>query len=222
VASALTSAIPYAADALVILGVFVITVGVYGAIRMPDTYTRLHAMSKAVFLGVVSLCASSAVTGDPAIIYRAVLIGAFLLVTTPISSFVIARRILAWGEDGDARRVRRVRARAHKRNGVSGPKASAFRRVPRPVGIAFTAPRFSCPEPPSSGCPPTTSTVLLAQRLLGDAADENACSRPDMPSAPRNLGRRPPPRLRRGSSAGATRFTNRSRFRLSGGGFHLL
>jgi multicomponent Na+:H+ antiporter subunit G len=98
VASALTSAIPYVADALVILGVFVMTVGVYGAIRMPDTYTRLHAMSKAVFLGVVSLCASSAATGDPAIIYRAVLIAAFLLVTTPISAFVIARAAFLRGE----------------------------------------------------------------------------------------------------------------------------
>ena len=97
-ASAFASAIPYVADALVILGIFVMTVGVYGAIRMPDTYTKLHAMSKAVFLGVVSLCASSAVTGDPAIIYRAILIGVFLLVTTPISSFVIARAAYLRGE----------------------------------------------------------------------------------------------------------------------------
>jgi multicomponent Na+:H+ antiporter subunit G len=98
VASAFASAIPYVADALVILGVFVMTVGVYGAIRMPDTYTKLHAMSKSVFLGVVSLCASSAVTGDPAIIYRAILIGVFLLVTTPISTFVIARAAFLRGE----------------------------------------------------------------------------------------------------------------------------
>ena len=97
-ASAFASAIPYVADALVILGVFVMTVGVYGAIRMPDTYTNLHAMSKSVFLGVVSLCASSTVTGDPAIIYRAILIGVFLLVTTPISSFVIARAAYLRGE----------------------------------------------------------------------------------------------------------------------------
>lgn len=81
----------YLADALVLLGVFIMSVGVYGALRMPDTYTKLHAMSKAVFLGVISLCVSSAVTGDPAIIFRVVLIGAFLLITTPISAFVIAR-----------------------------------------------------------------------------------------------------------------------------------
>ena len=89
--SVLSSALPYLADALVILGLWVMTVGVYGVIRMPDTYTRLHAASKAVFLGVISLCVSSAVTGDPPIIYRAILISAFLLVTTPVSAFVIAR-----------------------------------------------------------------------------------------------------------------------------------
>ena len=101
-ASALASAIPYLADALVVRGVFVMTVGVYGAIRMPDTYTKLHAMSKAVFLGVVSLCASSAVAGDPAITFRAMLIGLFLLVTTPISAFVIARAAYLRGEKMEA------------------------------------------------------------------------------------------------------------------------
>ena len=97
-ASAAASALPYLADALVILGLWVMSVGVYGVIRMPDTYTRLHAASKAVFLGVISLCVSSAVTGDPAIIYRAMLIAAFLLVTTPISAFVIARAAFLRGE----------------------------------------------------------------------------------------------------------------------------
>ena len=90
-AGAFSAAVPFLADALVILGVFVMTVGVYGAIRMPDPYTKLHAMSKAVFLGVVSLCLSSAVTGDPQVIYRVALIAACLIVTTPISAFVIAR-----------------------------------------------------------------------------------------------------------------------------------
>jgi multicomponent Na+:H+ antiporter subunit G len=90
--------LPYLADALVVLGVLVMTVGVYGAIRMPDTYTKLHSMSKAVFLGVISFCASSVVTGDPAIICRAILISAFLIVTTPISAFTIARSAYLRGE----------------------------------------------------------------------------------------------------------------------------
>jgi multicomponent Na+:H+ antiporter subunit G len=91
VVDAFSAAVPFLADALVILGVFVMTLGVYGAIRMPDPYTKLHAMSKAVFLGVISLCLSSAVTGDPQVIYRVALITACLIVTTPISAFVIAR-----------------------------------------------------------------------------------------------------------------------------------
>ena len=96
--SLLSFLVPYLADALVVMGVFIMTIGVYGVIRMPDTYTRLHAASKAVFLGVISLCASSVVTGDPDIIYRAVLISAFLIVTTPISAFVIARAAFLRGE----------------------------------------------------------------------------------------------------------------------------
>ncbi len=74
----------------------VVAVVAYGAYAVH--YTKLHAMSKAVFLGVISLCASSVVTGDPAIIYRAILIGAFLLVTTPISALVIARPAFLRGE----------------------------------------------------------------------------------------------------------------------------
>ena len=46
--------VPWLADALVVLGVAVMTVGVYGVVRMPDIYTRLHAASKSVFLGVIS------------------------------------------------------------------------------------------------------------------------------------------------------------------------
>ncbi len=99
----LGNAVPFLADGLVILGVLVMTVGVYGVIRMPDTYTKLHATSKAVFLGVVSLCAASAAaTGQPEIIYRAVLIGGFLVVTIPFSSFVIARAAYLRGERMEA------------------------------------------------------------------------------------------------------------------------
>ncbi|HSJ93116.1 MAG TPA: monovalent cation/H(+) antiporter subunit G [Gaiellaceae bacterium] len=80
----------WVADALVLLGVVVMTVGVYGVFRMPDVYTELHAASKAVFLGVVVLLVASTVTGDGAIIARAALIGVFLVLTTPVAAHVIA------------------------------------------------------------------------------------------------------------------------------------
>lgn len=83
--------VPWLADALVILGVVVMTIGVYGVIRMPDIYTRLHAASKSVFLGVISFVLASVTTGDPGIVWRVVLIGIVLLLTTPVASHAIGR-----------------------------------------------------------------------------------------------------------------------------------
>lgn len=113
----LRSAVPYLADGLVILGVLVMTVGVYGVVRMPDVYTKLHATSKAVFLGVISLCAASLATGQPEIIYRALLIAAFLIVTTPISAFVIARAAFLRGE-----RMEAPNSVDESERGLSGPE----------------------------------------------------------------------------------------------------
>ena len=79
------------ADALVLLGVMIMTLGVIGMARMPDIYVKLHAASKAVFLGVVVLGASTFVTGDAAIISRVVLIAVMLLLTTPVASHAIGR-----------------------------------------------------------------------------------------------------------------------------------
>ena len=95
--------LPFMADALVVLGVFVMTLGVYGIIRLPDTYARLHAASKVVSLGVVSLLLASTVTGDPAVVFRVALIGAFLVVTTPVSAHVVARAAYLRGERMEGR-----------------------------------------------------------------------------------------------------------------------
>jgi multicomponent Na+:H+ antiporter subunit G len=81
----------WVADALVVLALVVMTIGVVGLRRMPDVYTQLHATSKAVFLGVIAILVASAASRDPAIVARAVLIGAFLLATTPVSAHVVAR-----------------------------------------------------------------------------------------------------------------------------------
>lgn len=78
-------------DALVILGLVIMTIGVYGVIRLPDIYTRIHAASKAVFLGVVSILVATCLAGGADVILRAVLIAVFLLLTTPVASHTIAR-----------------------------------------------------------------------------------------------------------------------------------
>lgn len=78
-------------DALILLGLAVMTIGVYGVVRFPDVYVRAHAASKAVFLGVISLLAATCLTGEPAVIFRAALISAFLILTTPVATHVIAQ-----------------------------------------------------------------------------------------------------------------------------------
>ncbi len=78
-------------QALVVLGLLIMTIAVYGIIRMPDLYTRLHAASKAVFVGGMLLLVAAGSTGNPAIIFRAILIGVFLVLTTTVSTHAICR-----------------------------------------------------------------------------------------------------------------------------------
>jgi multicomponent Na+:H+ antiporter subunit G len=87
-----------AADGLVVLGLALLTLGVYGVVRLPDVYTQLHAASKAGFLGVVVLLASAALEGEGAIVARAVLITALLAFTTPVAAHAVARAARRRGE----------------------------------------------------------------------------------------------------------------------------
>ena len=89
------------ADAFVLLGLVVVTVGVYGVVRLPDVFTQLHAASKAAFLGVLSLLAAAAVAGDGDTVARAVLVAVVLVLTTPVGAHVIAQAALRRGEAAD-------------------------------------------------------------------------------------------------------------------------
>lgn len=89
---------PYLADVLVVLGVVVVSLGVYGLVRMPDLYLQLHAASKSVLLGVISFALASIVTGESGIIFRVLLIAALLLLTTPVAAHAIARAAYRSGE----------------------------------------------------------------------------------------------------------------------------
>ena len=87
----LQSLLPWFADALILLGAVVMTIGVVGVFRMPDVYTKIHAASKSVFLGVCSILVAVAISGDPAFIARAVLVGLLLVLTTPVAAHEIAK-----------------------------------------------------------------------------------------------------------------------------------
>lgn len=82
---------PYLADTLVIVGLIVVSLGVFGIIRMPDVYTKMHAASKAVFMGSIGFALASFVTSEREIIARVILIAGILMITTPVASQVIAR-----------------------------------------------------------------------------------------------------------------------------------
>lgn len=79
----------WVSDILIISGLVILSIAIYGIIRMPDTYTRLHAASKAALLGVIPFLIAAATTGEPAIIFRVILIGVFLVLTTPVSAHAV-------------------------------------------------------------------------------------------------------------------------------------
>ncbi|HEY8599185.1 MAG TPA: monovalent cation/H(+) antiporter subunit G [Thermomicrobiales bacterium] len=76
---------------LIVVGLFILSVSVYGMLKMPDIYTSIHAASKAAFLGIMPFLISAMLNGNPAVITRALLIAAFLILTTPISAHIIGQ-----------------------------------------------------------------------------------------------------------------------------------
>ena len=78
-------------DVLIVAGLVILTIAVYGVVRLPDVYTQLHAASKAGFLGITLLLASACLEGEEGIIARAVLIIALLAVTTPVAAHAVVR-----------------------------------------------------------------------------------------------------------------------------------
>jgi len=86
------------ADLLLLLGLALLTIGVYGTVRLPDVYTQLHAASKAGFLGIAALLLSAALVGGGGVLARALLIIALLTVTTPVAAHAIGRASWRRGE----------------------------------------------------------------------------------------------------------------------------
>lgn len=81
----------YVYDVMLIVSLFMMTLGIVGIWRMPDVYTKLHGASKSVFLGVVLMALSATVVAEEAIIFRVVLLILLVVVTTPISSHAVGR-----------------------------------------------------------------------------------------------------------------------------------
>lgn len=83
----------YLSDILVFAGLLALTIGVYGVIRMPDIYLKLHTASKAVLLGCIPILAAAALAGGWQIAARAALIAVLILLTTPIAAHAITKAV---------------------------------------------------------------------------------------------------------------------------------
>jgi multicomponent Na+:H+ antiporter subunit G len=81
----------FAADALVLLGLAGTSLSVLGALRLPDTFARIHASSQGVVLGVGLVLAATATVADPELASRAALVMLALLLTTPVSTHLLVR-----------------------------------------------------------------------------------------------------------------------------------
>jgi len=86
------------ADVLVLLPLLVLTVGVYGILRLPTLALKIHAAGMTVVLGIVAVAILSLLVGNWRITSRASLVGILLLFTTPVASHVIGRAAWHRGE----------------------------------------------------------------------------------------------------------------------------
>lgn len=88
----MNDALDYVAAALIIIGTGFVVLAVAGLFRFGDVFSRLHASTKAVSLGViVSLGAAATQVTEVGDAAKIVLAGVLLFVTAPVSSHMVAR-----------------------------------------------------------------------------------------------------------------------------------
>ncbi|MBI2219002.1 MAG: monovalent cation/H(+) antiporter subunit G [Candidatus Rokubacteria bacterium] len=83
---------------LLAAGLFFHAVAALGVLRLPDFYTRLHAVSKAETLGMLFTLAAIIVWIGPSLTaVKVALVGVFVFMATPTSAHAIGRAALRTG-----------------------------------------------------------------------------------------------------------------------------
>lgn len=82
------------AGVLMLLGLTLATIGLYGLLRMPDIFHQLHPAGLISGISVILVLLASLATGNAEIITSAVMVIAFVLVTAPLSGHAIAEAAL--------------------------------------------------------------------------------------------------------------------------------
>ena len=80
----------YIGFTFITLGVLAFLVSGFGLIRMPDVYTRMHVGTKATTIGTLLILIGACFI-EPSWSFKLLLLAAFILLTNPLSSSVIAR-----------------------------------------------------------------------------------------------------------------------------------
>ena len=78
-------------SALLLLGASIGLVGAIGVLRLPDSYTRLHAASKAGALGAALILAGVAAASEGGFALAALFAMLVLLATAPLAAHAMAR-----------------------------------------------------------------------------------------------------------------------------------
>ncbi len=76
-----------------VAGAFFALVGAIGLVRLPDSFMRFHAPTKATTLGVGGVLAGSLLyfAGSGRLVVHELLVALFLFVTAPVSALMLAR-----------------------------------------------------------------------------------------------------------------------------------
>ena len=82
-----------------IAGGFFALVGAIGLVRLPDSFMRFHAPTKATTLGVGGVLAASFLyfAGSGRLVVHELLVALFLFVTAPVSALMLARAAIRLG-----------------------------------------------------------------------------------------------------------------------------
>jgi len=80
----------YLGFAFILLGIIAFIISAIGLVRMPDVYTRMHVGTKTTTIGTIFILLGACFI-EPTWSLKFLLLGAFILLTNPLSSSVIAR-----------------------------------------------------------------------------------------------------------------------------------
>lgn len=118
-----------------LFGAAFVLLGSLGLAKFPDTFTRLHAPTKASTLGVGSILVASAMvfsTSRGALSLHELLVTVFLFITAPVSAYLLAKTALHERSDDDWPHRTRADAALTKSEAARAGRSEGVEDTPRP------------------------------------------------------------------------------------------